>query len=157
MQSPERTLSLKSQAARQAPVQLNVVYTGRQAARAALEETIRFAAELNARIRVIVLLTVPYPIPLDTPPVDMRFERARILSFVSESAPDASVLICYCRDEVDAIRYLLGFDLHWLPRSIIVIAGKKRRWFPTRAQRIAGKLEEAGHRVLFVDPGGSHA
>ena len=88
----------------------------------------------------------------------MKFDRERMLAFVSENSDDASVLMCYCRDEVDALLYLLETNLHSLrSRSIVVIAGKKRRWFPTKAQLIAGKLEEAGQSVVFVELGGKHA
>jgi hypothetical protein len=81
-----------------------------------------------------------------------------VLRIVDELAPEATVLMCYCRDEVDGLLYLLNSG-SYCPRSnsIVVMGGKQRRWFPTQAQRIAGKLEEKGHHVVFVQPGGRNA
>ncbi len=154
----EQTQTPKTQAARQTALHLSVIFTGQSATRAALRKAAQLAGGLDALVRVIVLKAVPYPLPIDTPPVAMRFDRERMLTFVSENSDDASVLMCYCRDEVDALLYLLQINLHLLrSNSIIVIAGKKRRWLPTKEQLIASKLQEAGHRVVFVDSGGNHA
>ncbi len=154
MRITRRTLSSQSQTARQAPLNVNVIYTGLSATRAALGAAAYFATDLGARIRLIVLRPIPDLLPLDHPPVSMRFDRERMLAFVDENTTDASLLMCYCRDEVNAVRYLLESNGHFLrSSSIIVIGGKKRRWFPTKAQRIAGKLEKAGHQVVFVDSG----
>ena len=69
--------------------------------------------------------TVPYPLPLDNPPVSRKLDREKMLAFVDETVPDASVVMCYCRDEVDALVYLLDSALHLLRSdSIVVIAGK---------------------------------
>jgi len=154
----EQAQTQKTQATRQASLQLNVIFTGQSATRAALKKAGQLAGGLDALIRVIVLKAVPYPLPIDTPPVAMRFDRERMLAFVSENSDDPSVLMCYCRDEADALLYLLETNPPSLrSNSIVVIAGKKRRWLPTKEQVIAGKLEEAGHRVVFVDSGGNHA
>ncbi len=158
MQVLERNQKPKTGAQRQAPLQLNVVFTGRSATREALIRATQLADGLNAPIRVIALTVVPFPVPLDTPPVAMKFDRERMLAFVSENSDDASVLMCYCRHEADALLYLLETNLHSLrSRSIVVIAGKKRRWFPTKEQLIAAALEEAGQSVVFVELGGKHA
>ncbi len=154
----EQTQPPKTQAARQTSLHLSVIFTGQSATRAALRKAAQLAGGLDALVRVIVLKAVPYPLPIDTPPVAMRFDRERMLAFVSENSDDASVLMCYCRDEVDALLYLLQINLHlFRSKSIVVIGGKKRRWLPTKEQLIARKLEEAGHRVVFVDSGGNHA
>ncbi len=154
----EQTQTPTTQAARQASLQLNVIFTGQSATRAALRKAAELAGGLDALVRVIVLKAVPFPLPLDTPPVAIEFDGERMQDFVSENCDDASVLMCYCRDEADGILQLLETDLDSLrSRSIVVIAGRKRHWFPTKAQQIARKLEEAGHRVVFVDSGGNHA
>jgi len=157
MRIVERTETPKSQAARQTPVHLTVVYSGQSATRAALREAARLSAGLDARVRVMVLRPVPYPLPLDNPPVCVRFDRERMLSFVDENSDDASVLMSYCRDEVEALLLVLDSNLNWLPNSIVVIAGKKRSWLPTKEQRIARRLEKAGHQVVFVALGGNYA
>ncbi len=158
MRIVEQTQTPHTQAASQASLQLNVIFTGQSATRAALKKAADLTAGLDALIRIIVLKAVPFPLPLDTPPVAIQFDGERMQDFVRENCDDASVLMCYCRDEANGILQLLEADLHSPgSNSIVLIAGKKRHWFPTKPQRIARRLEEAGHRVVFVEAGGNHA
>jgi len=138
------------------PIRLDVVYTGRST-RQALKKAVDLAAGLEARIRVILPRVVPFPLPLHDPPVSRGFDRRRVLSMVNRYAPGACVLICYCRDEVTGLLHALGQGLEVASRHTIVMAGKKRRWFPTKEQRTAERLEAAGLNVVFVDHGGNHA
>jgi len=56
----------------------------------------------------------------------MRFDRERVLAFVNSHTNDASLLMCYCRDEVQALNYLLEANPHFSRLSpIIIIAGKQ--------------------------------
>jgi len=153
MQIVERTSSDDRQkAVSAAQQQLNVVCTGKRSTRVALEAATELASNLDATVRVIVLRAVPYPLPLEDPPVPTTFDRERMLPFVEKSSRGVTLLICYCRDQAEGLLQLLESD-----QSIVVMAGKKRRWFPTRAQRLAGRLEEAGHPVVFVHSGENHA
>lgn len=151
MTTVARALSLERETSSVAPLHLSVVYTSPKATRTALRAAVQLASDLDARIRVIVPKTVPYPLAIDNPPVSMRFDRQKTMAFVDEIAKEASVLMCYCRDEVEALLYLFGSGLPPArSRSVIVIGGKDRRWFSTKAQRIARRLREAGCRVVFI-------
>jgi hypothetical protein len=158
MQVIERILSEEAPIAEQARLSVYVVYTSMAATRAALGAASRLTIARDARIRVILLRVIPFPLPLDNPPISARFDQERILASLNNGSDDASLLICYCRDQLEALLRLLKSHLQpFGSNSVIVIAGKKRRWFPTSEQRLAGRLEEAGHRVVFVDMGGSDA
>jgi hypothetical protein len=138
--------------------EINVIYTSKSATLAALRSAVELAAGLGTHIRVIVLRLVPYPLSLNDPPVNVDFDSERLLAFVGDNTNEGSLLMCHCRDEVDALRYLFGLHTHPCQSgSIVVIGGRKRRWFRTKAQRIAAQLEKKGHQVVFVEPGGNDA
>jgi hypothetical protein len=49
-----------------------------------------------------------------------------------------------CRDSSETLLAVLK------PRSLVVIGGR-RRWWPTREERLAKKLRGAGHEVIFAE------
>jgi len=62
-----------------------------------------------------------------------------------EAGVTVSVHVCICR-RPDDIAQLLGAG-----DATVVLGGARRRWWPTRAQRLARRLAKHGHRVVFAD------
>jgi hypothetical protein len=116
---------------------------------AALRTAAGFVAGLGGDIIVAAPLIVPYPLPLQCPPVDRRVLVAQIQSAIVQSGIGCgvqNVLIAYTRDDHDAWRALL-------PAHCIVIVGKAGRWSPIRrfrAWRAAEYLRKLGHEVLVA-------
>jgi hypothetical protein len=136
-----------AQAARvEADQQLNiaVVFTSVESTLAALKEAGNLANSLGARIKLVVPQVVPYPLPLETPPVLVEFNENRFRVMASQSPVETSVQIYLCRDRFDTLTAALK------PGSIVVLGGRKR-WWPTKDETLARQLRRAGYEVLFKE------
>ncbi|MBZ5607268.1 MAG: hypothetical protein LAP38_03350 [Acidobacteriia bacterium] len=121
-----------------------VVFTSVEATLAALKEAGRLASSLGARITLLVPQVVPYPLPLETPPVLVDFNEKRFRVIAGESPVETSVQIYLCRDRFETLTSVLN------PGSLVVLGGPKR-WWPTREKRLASKLRRIGHEVVYKE------
>jgi len=129
------------------PLEVNVIFTDLQPTAAALKFAQSFARELGARIRLQAAIDVPFPLPLDEPPVPVAFlqETLRKLAPRLEGDTfDPTVHLYLCRDRLRALLQVLR------PNSVVVIGGRIH-WWPTAESRMARALRSKGHRVIFVD------
>ena len=122
-----------------------VVFTSVESTVAALKEAGNLANSLGARITLVVPQVVPYPLDLATPPVLVEFNENRFRVMASESPVETSVQIYLCRDRFETVAAVLQ------PGSIVALGGRKRRWWPTKEERLAQRLRRAGHEVLFKE------
>ena len=111
---------------------------------AALKEAGNLANSLGARITLVVPQVVPYPLPLETPPVLVEFNENRFRVMASESPVETSVQIYLCRDRFETLTSVLK------PGSIVVLGGPKR-WWPTKDELLARRLRRAGYEVIFKE------
>ena len=125
---------------------LNVIYTTVRATRATLEAAVQYARELDAHIVIVAAQVVPYPLPLEEPPVLLEFTENALWSMAAEQPVETMVEIYLCRDRRETLREILQ------PESPVMIAGKSRRWWPGSEQRLAEALRRDGHRVIFLNP-----
>ena len=121
-----------------------VVFTSVESTLAALKEAGNLANSLGARITLVVPQVVPYPLPLETPPVLVEFNEKRFRVMASESPVETSVQIYLCRDRFETLTSVLK------PGSIVVVGGRKR-WWPTKDETLARQLRRAGYEVLFKE------
>jgi hypothetical protein len=130
----------------EADQQLNiaVVFTSVESTLAALKEAGNLANSLGARITLVVPQVVPFPLPLETPPVLVEFNENRFRVMASESPVETSVQIFLCRDRFETLAAVLK------PGSIVVVGGRKR-WWPTKDETLARQLRRAGYEVLFKE------
>jgi hypothetical protein len=98
---------------------------------------------LAARIRLLVLEVVPYPLPLDQPPVSLPFTRRRFRTLAANASVETSVDIHLVRDREKTIESVLE------PHSVIVI-GAPKAWWPNAQSRLAKRLERLGHQVVYA-------
>ena len=130
----------------EADQQLNiaVVFTSVEATLSALKEAGQLANSLSARITLVVPQVVPFPLPLETPPVLVEFNETRFRVMASESPVETSVQIFLCRDRLETLASVLK------PGSLVVVGGRKR-WWPTKEESLARQLRRAGYEVLFKE------
>jgi hypothetical protein len=121
-----------------------VIFTSVESTLAALKEAGNLANSLGARITLVVPQVVPYPLPLETPPVLVEFNEKRFRVMASESPVETSVQIYLCRDRFETLTSVLK------PGSIVVVGGRKR-WWPTKDETLARQLRRAGCEVLFKE------
>jgi hypothetical protein len=123
-----------------------VVSTTVPATLAALRRAGELAHELGARIRILVPHVVPYPLPIDRPLIDPNFMVRHFRTISVHGAIETRIDVCLCRDAYEAVARGL------CPESVVLIGGRKR-WWPTREQRLAKRLNLSGHHVVFVPHG----
>jgi hypothetical protein len=141
-----------SRGERSRPLEVYVLFTDITATLSALRTAAQLAQGLAARIRLLLIETVPYPLPLDAPRRNVRFLGRQFRTLV-ESCPAATASrsvpteaeILLCRDAFDAIR-------RRLPQESVIVIGKRSSWWPQSEDRLAGKLRSAGHHVVRTSP-----
>jgi hypothetical protein len=120
-----------------------VVFTSMDGTLKALEKAREMAKPFDAAIIVIAVEVVPFPLPIDKPPVPMEF----VLRSIEEKAdefPERTRVIPYlCRNAMDAFKCILT-------RNSPVIIGVKKSWLPSRDERLANRLHRAGYNVTLV-------
>lgn len=126
-------------------LRLNVLFTNHAETLAALKSAGSMSAGLEAEIALLVPLIVPFPLPLEDPPVPLAFACRRISELVGSAQPNTNVeaYVFLCRDSAEAILKALR------PHSLVLI-GTRGRWFLSRSQRLARKLRAAGHQALLT-------
>ena len=118
------------------PLEVNVIFTDPQATSVALKAAESFARGLGAGIRLRAVIVVPVRVPLEQPPVSVRFMEQRLRNLVGQPDPDGpelSIHLYVCRNRVEALLQVLK------PNSLVVIGGRKH-WWPTVASQMAGAL-----------------
>src|SRR6266404_3571256 len=111
-------------------LKIAVIFTSVEATLQALKQAGNLANSLGARIKLVVPQVVPYPLPLETPPVLVEFNENRFRVTASESPVETSVQIYLCRDRLEMLTSVLQ------PGSVVVLGGRKR-WWPTKDEVLA--------------------
>ena len=121
-----------------------VVFTSVDSTLAALKEAGNLANSLGVRITLVVPRVVPYPLPLESPPVLLEFNENRFRVMATKSPVETSVHIYLCRDRFQTLTSVLNAG------SIVVLGGRKS-WWPTKDESLARQLRRAGYEVLFKE------
>jgi hypothetical protein len=121
-------------------LEITVVFTTVEATRDALKKAELLASDLGARIRLIVPQVIPYPVSLDTPPVQCQFVEEEFRALVADPAVETKVDIRYCRD-----RWLMLKDA-LEPGAIVVLPA--RLGLSSEGAAIAKRLRQAENHVL---------
>jgi hypothetical protein len=123
---------------------LTVVFTSEQGTGSALRKAAALAGPMSARITLIAPQIVPYPRPLNSPPVGLEFTQERLRALASRIPVEIEVRVVLCRDLQDAWAKELK------PHSVVVLGGSKG-WWPTTETRLARNLRKAGHEVIVTE------
>ena len=123
---------------------VNVIFTSLKGTRAALQAAEKLACDLGARVTVLAAQVVPYPLPLERPPIAIEFTQQALLRIVSEEEVEIAIEVRLCRDREETIREALA------PESVVVVGGR-RRWWPVRERMLAWRLRRDGHHVIYAD------
>src|ERR1041385_7330059 len=123
---------------------VSVVFTSPPATVSALKRAGVLASKLSARVTLVVAQVVPYPLPLESPPVLLDFSEKRFAEIDQASPVQTIVRLYLCRDLLQTLKTVLR------PRSLVVIGGRKH-WWPTRERRLARTLRREGHEVILTE------
>jgi hypothetical protein len=125
-------------------LEIVVVYTSVQATLTALTRAAALAKGLNAGVRLLMLNVIPYPLPLESPPVRCDFSERRLVEIASASPIETTVHLCMCRQRLEPLIALLR------AHSLVVIGGRKS-WWPPKEEKLARELRRAGHEVILAE------
>jgi hypothetical protein len=125
-------------------LEINVIFTTIPGTLAALRLAGQYARDLRGRISILATEIVPYPLPLERPPVVPEFTTRCYRTLAADQRVETHVQVYLCRDSRQALLQALK------PNSLVVMGGRKR-WWPTREQALARILRSHGHQVIFVD------
>lgn len=138
--SPESSIIPK----REPGINISVIFTFAGATVAALKRAGNLAEYLDARITLVVPQIVPYPLPLESPPMLLEFQERRFREIARQCPAEIWVRVYLCRDALGTLKEMLE------PRSLVVLGGRRRFWL-TQEQRLARKLRRMGHEVIFTE------
>jgi hypothetical protein len=126
------------------PVQLQIIATTEEGARAALTEARQLARRLNVVRTVLLVPRIGARTSAEDPSEDIEaVEDYRQMA--GQTGLDVSVRLCLCGRYSEVSRWMLPHG------SIVVVGGSRRWWWPTPAQRIADHLKRAGHAIVFAE------
>ena len=128
----------------EAKLDIAVVFTSVDPTLAALRRAGVLASSLGARITLVVPQVVPYPAPLESPPVLLDWNERRFRVIAGESPVETAVHIYLCRERMDVLKSVLR------PLSLVVL-GTRKRWWPTSEVRLARELRKMAHQVILVE------
>lgn len=120
-----------------------MVFTEIEATKVALKTAIDLARDLNARVVLLVAKIVPWPLPLEAPPVSSEFTEHILSEFAGELQADIAARVYLCRDRDSTLRHALE------PGSLVMIGGNKR-WWTYRTPHLARLLKRDGHEVILA-------
>jgi len=119
-----------------------IPYTTPELTRAALRHA-GVCSDLDVHVALVDVQVVPFPCPLDQPPISKEFSQLRLQQLLKESRLPGQASVLYTRDWLDAFGKLLE------PKSLVILATKKR-WWATPEEKLAHTLAKAGHHVMLL-------
>jgi hypothetical protein len=138
--SPENQVCSEATAA----LAVDVIYTTGQGTHLALKKAWALAQDLRAHVRLVYIYAVPYTLPLTKPAVPLAFLQDKLEKLASGFSGEASVQIFLCRETLQTLEDVL-------PQASLVVLGGRRRWWPSKAQRLERRLQRLGHQVVFAE------
>jgi hypothetical protein len=143
-----KTISLHGEAELQARNRASrlpvfVVFTSMNRTLKALEKASQLAKPLQTGITVLVVQEVHYSLPLDEPPVPFEFVIRHFEEMAGRLPENTQISAYVCREPMQALKRVLK---HNCP----VVMGVRKRWWPTREERLARKLRRTGYDVILV-------
>jgi hypothetical protein len=141
---PEHSSKLDSDDRR---LQVTVIQTTTEGTIAALRAAANLAWQLRARIVLLAIQVVPLRLPLNRPPVCVKFLQQQLLDLVCESSvrnTEVVVQVALCRDRDQVLKRLLS------PHSLVVVGGSRQGWL-RRERKLERYLRRLGHEVVSVD------
>jgi hypothetical protein len=129
-------------------LELVVPYTGPETTGAALERAAVLTAGLDARVLLVAVHTLPYPVPFVCPSLVHAHLVEQLLELASHCALPVQPQVILARDRMEGFRYALK------PGSTVLLATQRHVWrthvWHTQEEKLARALAQAGHKVALM-------
>jgi hypothetical protein len=125
-------------------LEVAVLFTSFEATLAAARRASKLIEGLDGRISLVDTLPVPYPLPVDRPPVSLAFAKRRLLTLVEESGTEMTAHVFLCRFRFEALLLLLK-------QGALIVMGCRKTLWPIWEKRLARKLRRAGYQILLIE------
>jgi len=132
-----------------ARLRIHVLFTNPADTRAALNTAIEMATELDSEIALIVTPIVPFPLPMENPPVPLEFaseQIRRLAESVRAGGAELKGYIYLCRNPMETL-------IRELPAHSLVVIGVRPHWPFGKSKRLARALRRNGHEVILAKHG----
>jgi hypothetical protein len=125
-------------------IHVTVLSTTDRETSAALAAAGTLARDLDADIRLVAFIIVPFPLELTQPPIPASFTINRSTTLARNLNIEMQLQICYCREVAGALGVCLGV-------KSLVIMGRQRRWWSWWETRLTRLVRSQGHQIVVVD------
>jgi hypothetical protein len=123
-----------------------VPYTGPVTTAAALERAAALTAGLNARVFLVAVHTLPYPLPFVCPSLVHAHLVEQLTELASRCTLPVHPQVVLSRDRSEGFRYALK------PGSTVLLATERHFW-RTEEEKLARALVHDGHKVALMHVG----
>jgi hypothetical protein len=124
--------------------EVGVLFSSTSETSRALKMAKSMAVELDARISLIYVQVVPYPLPLDRPPVDVEFLSQRLPSVADQARMTIEIQSFFGRDVLETLKEALG------PETVLITGSECPGWLSSE-QRMIKRLLKQGHSVILAE------
>jgi len=130
-------------------IHIYIVFTTWAATKAGLNMASQLARDLDANVILLVPIVVPYPLPIQSPPVASDFIEGELSGLTEDCGVAVSIHVLLCRDREETVP-------SWLPPGAVVVIGRARRWGPGSCRRLIQGAKKQDRRVIVVGTDQSH-
>jgi hypothetical protein len=124
-------------------LELAVPFTGLETTAAVLQRAAVLTAGLHARILLVAVHTLPYPLPFVCPSMVHAHLVEQLLELASHCPLAVETQVVLARYRLEGFRYALK------PGSTVLVATRRRPWW-TEEEKLARALAQAGHKVVLL-------
>jgi hypothetical protein len=120
-----------------------IPYTEPSVTAAVLKRVPILTAGLNARVTLVAVHTLPYPLPFVCPTVAHAQLVEQLVELASQCALPVNPQVVLARDREEGFRYALK------PASTVLVGTRKNFW-RTAEEKLARSLARDGHKVALI-------
>jgi hypothetical protein len=124
-------------------IEIVVPFTEWSVTEATLKQAVSLSSTLNARISLIAIHTVPYPLPFGCSGTVHSHLAEQLIALAGDCPLPVRPQVVLARDFEQGFQYALKAE------STILIGSRKHLW-KTAEERLAKMLAREGHKVVLV-------
>jgi hypothetical protein len=128
------------------PIEIVVPFTEWAVTEAVMKRAVAFAEKLNARLLLVAVHTVPYPMSFGCPALVHAHLVDQLIDLASRCPLPVNPQVVLARSCEEGFRHALK------PESTVLVGTRKRFW-KTSEEKLAAVLAHEGHHVALVHVG----